>query len=111
MNKILLIESNRNVTFFISQYFSTLGYIVDSVDSGEKAIKIFNKGYNLILIDNNLSKMSGYSVLNYIRQEDTLIPIIFLSDQTSEVHEIQSYERGANYFHRSQSITKSFIHK
>lgn len=100
MTKILLVEDNSSLTFFIKQYFSAKGYFVETVDSGEKAIKIFNQGFSVILLDVGLPKMSGYAVLNYIRELNQEIPIIMITDKTSEYSEIESYDRGATFFHK-----------
>lgn len=100
MTKILVVEDNPSLSFFLKQYFETKNYIVEVVDSGEKAVKKLENIYDVILLDVGLPKMSGYGVLNYIREFNLEIPVIMITDKVSEYNEIESYDRGATFFHK-----------
>lgn len=78
MAKILIVEDEKNISKLIQDTLSLASYETDCSFDGEEAIeKIKNHKYDLILLDIMLPKLSGFEVVEKLKQIET--PIIFLS--------------------------------
>jgi putative two-component system response regulator len=73
-------------------------YTVRPFTSGEAALKFLSKnGADLILLDYNMPKMSGFDVLKILQEDARLkeIPVIFLTGSVNGDDEIRALEMGA----------------
>lgn len=78
MAKILIVEDEKNISKLIQDTLSLASYETDCSFDGEEALeKIKNHKYDLILLDIMLPKLSGFEVVEKLKQIET--PIIFLS--------------------------------
>ena len=58
-------------------FLNNFGYEVDSVDSGEAAMKQFDPEiHNLVLTDNSMPEMSGGEMAQLIKQRSPLTPVL-----------------------------------
>ncbi|MEL6139021.1 MAG: response regulator [Cyanobacteria bacterium J06628_6] len=106
MNKILVIEDEAQVRENIKEILELNGYTVFAADSGTKALPLAKEHFpDLILCDVMMPGLSGYEVLDLIRQnQDTAaIPFIFLTAKADQRDLRQGMNQGADDY-----LTKPF---
>lgn len=95
MEKILVIEDEKEVGENIKDLLELKGYNVHLVENGEIAISKLNEdNYNLIISDIMMPKKDGFELLEDIqkRENSSFTPFIFLSAKT----DISSIRKGMN---------------
>ena len=103
---ILIVSSDNGIKGKLTDYFTSLGYIINCASTSQQAIEIVNSEFpNLIIIDIILPKHDGFELCREIRTKST-IPIILLSPFTSASERIVGFEVGADDY-----ITKPFSPK
>ena len=82
MNKILIIEDDKNIQRLLGLELRHKNYSVDSAYDGEQGIEIFSKNsYDVVLLDLMLPKKSGKEVCQELRKlGDTPIIVITAKD-------------------------------
>lgn len=96
--KILYAEDDVLMQKLIVHALVRLGYEVTTVDDGLEALDaIENDEFNLIILDLFMPKMSGFEVVEVIREEKQLkTPILIISRNHLEDTIQQAYTAGAN---------------
>ena len=96
MNKILIIEDDKNIQRLLALELRHKNYFVDSVYDGEQGIEIFSKNsYDVVLLDLMLPKKSGKEVCQELRKlADT--PIIVITAKDSVLDKVELLDLGAN---------------
>ena len=96
MNKILIIEDDKNIQRLLTLELRHKNYVVDSAYDGEQGIEMFSKNtYNLVLLDLMLPKKSGKEVCQELRKlADT--PIIIITAKDSVLDKVELLDLGAN---------------
>lgn len=97
--KILVVDDTTFMATVISRVLESAKYQVVAVSSGEEAVEYLKKDKpDLILLDVVMTGMSGYDVLDVLRQDFryNLIPIIMLTGQTDEEDKLKGLEMGAD---------------
>lgn len=99
--KILVVDDAVTVRMYHRQLLEMMGYDVDEAENGVEAIeKSLQTDYGLFLIDVNMPKMDGYTLVTEIRANDALshIPIIMISTEAQSHDKSKALEAGANYY-------------
>ena len=96
MNKILIIEDDKNIQRLLALELRHKNYSVDSAYDGEQGIEIFSKNsYDVVLLDLMLPKKSGKEVCQELRKlADT--PIIIITAKDSVLDKVELLDLGAN---------------
>ena len=96
MNKILIIEDDKNIQRLLALELRHKNYSVDSAYDGEQGIEIFSKNsYDVVLLDLMLPKKSGKEVCQELRKlGDT--PIIVITAKDSVLDKVELLDLGAN---------------
>jgi CheY-like chemotaxis protein len=82
---ILLAEDNLVLGLFVKQVLQQAGYRVWFCMNTSEAWQYYaDKNPDLVLLDNNQSVRTNYSLASKIRQVNKLVPIMFLSGTTYE---------------------------
>jgi DNA-binding response OmpR family regulator len=103
--KILIIEDDKNIVEFLKKGLSARSFLIEDAQDGERgAFLARTGGYDLIVLDNSLPKMSGLEVLKEIRLDKTQIPIIMLTVKTELDDKKTAFELGADDY-----LTKPFL--
>jgi two-component system chemotaxis response regulator CheY len=97
--KILLVEDSNTMRYMISKMLNELGYSQISIaTSAEDAIPMVQKEtFNLIFLDWNLPRMSGFDYLKYIKNIPVIkeIPVIMLTTVHDRESIISAFKAGA----------------
>ena len=96
MNKILIIEDDKNIQRLLTLELRHKNYSVSSAYNGEEGIEMFSKNsYDVVLLDLMLPKRSGKEVCQELRKvSDT--PIIIITAKDSILDKVELLDLGAN---------------
>jgi two-component system response regulator RegX3 len=96
MTRILVVEDESSFSEALSYVLTNEGYQVIVADTGDGAIKAFDKeGADLVLLDLMLPGLSGTEVCRQLRTRSQ-VPIIMLTAKDSEVDKVVGLELGAD---------------
>ena len=104
MYNILLIEDDRPLNKAISVYFKKEKFYVLSSFSGQEALDILSQNnLDLIILDINLSDLSGFALIEQIKIINSNIPILILSACDLDSAILHGFNLGAEDY-----VTKPF---
>ena len=93
--KILLLEDEYSQRISIEEFLKDLGYEVDGVMDGLDAYDaVYDKTYDLLLLDVNVPSLNGFELLKKLRADDIVTPAIFLTSMTDIDDLEEGYKRG-----------------
>ena len=97
--KVLLIEDDIQLNTTITHFLKSTSKDVVSVLDGEIAIDtIDNNSFDLFIIDINIPHINGLDIVKYIRQKDTVTPIIMIT-ASMELNNFQkAFKNGCNEY-------------
>lgn len=102
--KILIVEDEESIRKLIHKILAKEGMMVYQAQNGKEALDMINKyTFDLIILDILMDDMSGYDIARHIRNEDLMLPIIFLSGKKEEEDIVKGFDIGADSY-----ITKPF---
>ena len=95
--RILLVEDDRGIAHFITKGLGEMNYVVDEAFDGEMGCDLaLSQFYDLIILDIMLPEMDGYEVLNKLRAEKIIAPVIFLTAKDDKEDIVRGLELGAD---------------
>ena len=106
MHRILIVDDEPNIVLALELLMKREGYVVQSVDDGQKAFDAVREFRpDLIILDIMMPKMDGYEVCQRIRADASLkdVSIIMLTAKGREVEREKGLALGADYY-----VTKPF---
>ncbi len=104
MEKVLIIEDDKDISELISIHISDMSYEVDQAFDGKVGLlKALNNSYKFILLDIRLPFVDGFEICKKIRQEKINTPILMLTSKSEEIDKVLGLEIGADDY-----ITKPF---
>ena len=94
---LLVIEDERALCETIVRSLRRLAYSVDYCYDGEKALELLGvECYDLVLLDLNLPKKDGMTVLRTLRQTDRETRVLILSARSEVADKVEGLDAGAN---------------
>lgn len=103
VNKILVVDDEKEIRNLIEIYLKNEGYDVIKARDGEEALEILEKeDIHLIILDIMMPKIDGIEVCKRVR-ENLNIPILMLSAKSEDMDKIQGIMTGADDY-----LTKPF---
>ncbi len=94
--KILIVDDEKIVRESLFHWFEEEGYIVDTAEDGEAAIKKYEQNkFDLLLVDMKMPGMSGIELLNKIKAFDKDSVIILITAFASVPTAIAALKNGA----------------
>lgn len=79
-NNVLVVEDNADLRDALRRYLQSHGFKVTAVDSTEDGIDaVDEQQFDIALIDINLPGKSGFSMIEYINEQDRTIPLIAMT--------------------------------
>lgn len=101
--KVLVVDDERVIVKGLRFSLMQEGYEVDCAYDGEEAVsKIREKEFDIVLLDVMLPKLSGFEVLQQVR-EFSEVPIIMLTARGDDMDKILGLDYGADDY-----VTKPF---
>lgn len=106
MKKILIVEDERHIGIGLKINCEAEGYHATLVADGPSALKLFAQdpdSFDLVILDLMLPDMSGYTVLQRLRESNIHIPVLILTARTLSEDKIRGFDVGADEY-----MTKPF---
>lgn len=95
--RLLVVEDEQSLREGITKKLRLSGYEVDACEDGEEALDILaSEQYDLILLDLNLPKVDGMTVLRTLRQSDLETRVLILSARSEIADKVDGLDAGAN---------------
>ena len=101
MKKVLIVDDAVTVRKYERQMVENLGIETDEAINGLEALeKLMQQRYDLLLVDINMPKMTGYELLEEMRKIPELkhIPVVMISTEAERKDKINAYKVGANFY-------------
>jgi DNA-binding response OmpR family regulator len=93
--RILLLEDEYSLRISVEEFLSDIGYEVDGfMDGLEAHDAVYDKSYDILLLDVNVPSMSGFEMLRKLRADGVNTPAIFLTSMTEMDDLKEGYKRG-----------------
>jgi DNA-binding response OmpR family regulator len=95
--RILIAEDDEALAKFVCQGLEGEHYSVNVVSDGEQArAAAMNLAYDVIVLDLNLPKLDGVSVLRQLRLKKPSLPVLILTQRTKVEDRVQCLDIGAD---------------
>ena len=104
MEKVLIIEDDKDIADLISIHLGDLGYETEKAyDGKEGLLKALNTSYKVVILDIRLPLMDGFEVCKKLRMEKSTVPVLMVTSKSEEIDKVLGLEIGADDY-----ITKPF---
>ena len=95
--RLLVVEDEQSLREDITKKLQHLGYEVDACGDGETASEYLAVEYHdLVLLDLNLPKIDGMTLLRNFRKENQETPVLILSARSEINDKVEGLDAGAN---------------
>jgi two-component system OmpR family response regulator len=95
--KILLIEDDSQTADYIAKGLREHGHVVDRTDNGRDGLYMATgEPYDVMIVDRNLPKMDGLSLVKAARGSGTRTPVLFLTTMGGVDDRVAGLEAGAD---------------
>lgn len=101
MSKILVVDDAPTFRLYLRQILESAGFFVDEAVNGIEALeKALTCDVGMYLIDINMPKMDGISLVCKLRGNTQIgqMPIIMISTETKQHEKHMAFEAGANFY-------------
>ncbi len=106
---LLVIEDERALCETIVRSLRRLAYSVDYCYDGEKALELLGvEHYDLVLLDLNLPKKDGMTVLRTLRQTDRETRVLILSARSEVGDKVEGWTPGPTTIWQNPSTWRSW---
>ena len=97
MARILIVEDEERISSFIAKGLKADGYTTSIVGDGISGLDYALTGdFDLVVLDINLPGMSGFQVLEQMRESGSNLPVIVLTARDSVTDTVSALEGGAD---------------
>src|SRR5580658_587594 len=95
--RILIAEDDEALAKFVRQGLESEHYSVDVFSDGEQARNAATEfEYDVVILDLNLPKLDGVSVLRHLRSKKPSVPVLVLTQRTRVEDRVQCLDTGAD---------------
>ena len=107
---VLIAEDDINIRLGLKDLLEAEGYHCTEAEDGKAALAQYHAMKpDLILLDIMMPKQDGYSVCRQIRQDDVLVPVIFITAKSEEIDQVVGLELGADDYIKKPFGTREVI--
>ncbi len=92
---VLIIEDEKKISDVVAMYLQRDGFRTEVADTGEKAIKLLQQPFDLVVLDLMLPDITGEELCKIIRERSD-VPIIMLTAKSGEEDRIKGLGIGAD---------------
>ncbi len=108
--RVLLCEDEKELSCALVKILKHYNYSVDAVYDGEDAlIYLQSETYDAVILDINMPKVDGITVLKTLRDKGNLIPVIILSAKSQIEDKVSGLDFGANDYLTKPFDTKELL--
>jgi DNA-binding response OmpR family regulator len=103
--RILIVEDDLSLAGFLCAELKTASFTVDLVHDGEAALETLQNGrrYDLLILDLNLPKLDGITLLHRVRPAQPRLPMLVLTARSRVEDKVSALQSGAD-----DCLTKPF---
>ncbi len=110
MQKVLIVEDDRDIIELLEIHLKDLGCEVHAVDNGQQGLfTAKSHAFDLIILDLMLPGLNGMEVCRKIRQTDRHTPILMLTALSEEIDKVMGLETGADDYLTKPFSVREFI--
>jgi CheY-like chemotaxis protein len=98
---LLVVDDSLSIRKYLSGILSGKGFVTDTSRNGNEALELLkNKDFDIVITDLEMPQMSGYELIETIRQDDRFddLPIIVLTGRAGENFKNLTTELGADSY-------------
>lgn len=96
---VLLVEDDPNFGIILRDYLALNGFTVTLAKNGMEGFEKYKKGsFDICILDVMMPYKDGYTLAKEIREENSSIPLIFLTAKSMKEDVLQGYKVGADDF-------------
>jgi len=108
--RVLLLEDDLTLNETIQEHLEELNYEIDVVEDGEEALSLmYEKCYDIFLLDVNVPKINGFELLKEARERDIQTPAIFITSLNSVDDLEEGYKSGGDDYIRKPFELKELV--
>jgi DNA-binding response OmpR family regulator len=102
--RVLVVEDEPRMAAALAKGLAAEGFMVDTATDGPSGLDAARYGgYDAVLLDIMLPRMSGYTVVRTLRAEENWVPVMLLSAKDGEYDQADGLDYGADDY-----LTKPF---
>ncbi len=96
--RILVVDDEDDLCEILKFNLENEGYLVDTANSAEEALKLDLTCYHLLLLDVMMGEISGFKMANMLKKDKKMasIPIIFITAKDTENDTVTGFNLGAD---------------
>lgn len=95
--RILLVEDDPSIVLGLNMNLEREGYSVELAEDGQRGLDRARSGeFDLVILDIMLPKLNGYEVLDALRKQRCLTPVLLLSARSAEIDKVMGLDLGAD---------------
>lgn len=93
---VLLVDDEVNMKTTLEPILQSEGYDLEFATSGEEALqKLQSHNYFLVITDHRLSGMSGFKLVDHVKNHYTELPIVMITAYATPKHAVEAIQAGA----------------
>lgn len=98
IKRILVVDDEEDLCEVLKFNLENEGYLVDTANSAEEALKLKLTDYSLLLLDVMMGEISGFRMASMLKKEKATaqIPIIFITAKDTENDTVTGFNLGAD---------------
>ncbi len=99
--RVLVVDDGITMRLYYRTVLEAAGFVVEEATNGVEGYeKALAQRFDLLIVDINMPKMDGYSMLRAIRRDAAVqgVPALTISTEAGQADAIKAYESGANYY-------------
>ncbi|CCG07186.1 response regulator [Pararhodospirillum photometricum] len=100
-SRVLVIDDGITMRLFYRTVLEAAGFVVEEATNGiEGYEKVLAGSFDLLIVDINMPKMDGYTMMRAIRRDTAVrgVPAVTISTESSDEDARQAFESGANFY-------------
>ncbi len=110
--RILVVDDEQDLCEILKFNLETDGYVVETANSAEDALKMDIAGFDLLLLDVMMGGMSGFAMAKKLKADLATkdIPVVFLTARDTENDTVTGFNLGADdYISKPFSIREVLV--
>jgi two-component system chemotaxis response regulator CheY len=99
--RVLVVDDGITMRLYYRSVLEAAGYVVEEAANGVEGYeKALAQSFDLMIVDINMPKMDGYSMLRAIRSDAAVqaVPAVTISTEAGDRDAHKAYEAGANFY-------------